>query len=91
MSIKVTSQIWEKSRRAGTDLLILLALADCSDDEGLSFPDIDDIAHKARLSVEDTRTQLAGLVSQGVLKKIENVGSYGADYYQILEVQQHVR
>jgi hypothetical protein len=81
------ARVWQYSLATGADLLLLLALADASDDDGLSFPDIEDLAHRARLNVEHTKAKLGQLVSQGALKKIENVGSQGNDYYQIIEVR----
>jgi hypothetical protein len=38
MSIKVMSQVWEHSTRKGTRLLLLLALADFANDEGICYP-----------------------------------------------------
>ncbi len=80
-------RVWAQSITKGEDLLLLLALADASDDEGLSCPDLDDLAHKARLSTEETKTKLLSLADRGILKKFDNVGSQGNDYYQIFEVQ----
>ena len=87
MSVKMLGRVWARSTTKGEELLLLLALADASDDEGLSCPDLDDLAHKARLSIEETKTLLWSLVDRGVLKKFDNVGSQGNDYYQIIEVQ----
>ena len=87
MSVKVMARIWAQSSRKDGELLLLLALADSSDDDGLSFPDIDDLAHKSRLSTEEAKEKLEDLARRGVLRKIENMGGQDCNYFQIIEVQ----
>lgn len=48
MSIKVMNYVWENSKRSGTKLVALLALADFSDDYGDSFPGIRRLSKKTR-------------------------------------------
>lgn len=50
MSIAVMSRVWSESKSSGTELLVLLALADYSDDEGVSWPSIRSLAKKARVT-----------------------------------------
>lgn len=51
MSVRVISAVWDSFPGAGgSELLVMLALADWSDDEGRCWPSMDAIAHKARLS-----------------------------------------
>ena len=92
MSVKTISKVWKCSAVTGAELLILLALADSSDDDGLSCPDMVDVSHKARLSIEDTRAVLKKLVCSGRLQLFKNVGAQGNDFYKILmpEVQANV-
>src|SRR6266542_3144969 len=90
MSAKTLADAWRHSRARGADLLLLLALADAADDDGLSFPDVDDLAHKARLGIEESPSTLERLTKRGILKKIENVGAHGNAHYQIVG-RQHVR
>ena len=86
MSVKVMTRVWAHSHQSGSGLLLMLALADGSDDDGVCFGEIKDLAHKARLTVDQTRGELSRLISRGALKKIEDVGA-GNDYFQILEAQ----
>ena len=81
MSIKVMSRVWAHSRQSASALLLMLALADGSDDDGICFADINDLAHKARLTVEQTNDELNRLIDRGVLKKLEN----GNNCFQIIE------
>ena len=38
MSIKVMAEVWGRSRHSGTNLLMMLALADFSDDQATATP-----------------------------------------------------
>ena len=38
MSVRTMARVWEFSSHAGTDLLMLLALADFADDDGNAYP-----------------------------------------------------
>ena len=48
MSIKVSSWIWDHSPQKGAELLMLLALADNANEQGVCWPGIDNLTHKAR-------------------------------------------
>jgi hypothetical protein len=49
VSIKVMSRVWEESSQKGTPLLVLLALADWSNDRGECDPSYNQLADKARI------------------------------------------
>jgi hypothetical protein len=50
MSVRTLNRVWEASRQTGGALLVLLAIADFADDDGLAYPSISTLARKARLS-----------------------------------------
>ncbi len=50
MSIKVMTRVWEHAEYKESTLLILLALADFADDNGLCWPEVPTLASKARVS-----------------------------------------
>lgn len=50
MSIKRMTAVWEDSQHKGSDLLLLLALADNADDRGYCWPGIDYLADKIRMT-----------------------------------------
>jgi len=49
MSVKIMSLVWEHAPYSEGSLLVLLALADWADDNGVSWPSNNKLAHKARL------------------------------------------
>ena len=49
MSIKLTAKAWE-TNQSGNDLLVLLALCDFSNDEGVSFTSLKTLSSKAKVS-----------------------------------------
>lgn len=56
MSIKILSQVWQHADVSGSELLVLLAMADFCDDQGRNiYPSMPTLAHKARLSESQTR------------------------------------
>jgi hypothetical protein len=61
MSVKVMTRVWEHSRARHAELLVMLALADWSDDAGVSYPSIPKLARKARLTERQTRRALNAL------------------------------
>ena len=64
MSIKLTAKAWETSQ-SGNDLLVLLALCDFSNDEGMSFPSLKTLCNKAKVG----KSTLAY-----ILKAYEDIG-----------------
>ena len=53
MSIKCMTQVWESSQAKGSELLLLLAIADHASDDGYAWPGIESLAKKIRMT---TRT-----------------------------------
>lgn len=66
MSIKVMSLVWDKSRASGTDLLVMLAMADWGNDDGGSiYPSIPTLAKKLRLKDRATQYAVKRLIDSG--------------------------
>lgn len=78
--------VWDRSKQTGTALLILLALADFTNDDGYCWPSIDTLAHKARCSRRHVQRLLKD-ISHGEGKEVEireNAGPNGVHLYRIL-------
>jgi hypothetical protein len=89
MSIKVMNLVWANANVSGSELLILLAMADFSNDEGGDiFPSMQTLARKARLSEPQARRVVQNLAKQGYIEVIEKGGWDGkrnrSNSYRIL-------
>lgn len=61
------SAVWERSPAGASQLLVLLAIADNADDEGLAWPSMELIARKARMSERQVRRIVKELEASGEL------------------------
>ena len=77
------ARVWEKSKHAGSELLMLLALADFSDDEGRAYPAVPTLAKKCRMTPRNANLILAALRRTGELIIRKNEGPKGTNLYQI--------
>lgn len=77
MSVKATSLVWEHSRATGVELLVLLAIADYTNDDGRAWPSQDTIARKARCSDRTVRRVVDRLVELGELAVLREGGGRG--------------
>jgi len=83
MSVTVMGLVWEHSRHKGGDLLVLLALADHADDFGISYPSIDHLAQKTRMSRRNTIYVIRRLEKSRELHVYNNAGPAGVHKYLI--------
>lgn len=67
MSIKIMSRVWEKSQLKGSELLLLLAIADNARDDGHAWPGLTTLAEKTRLSRQTVSKKLGALVESSEL------------------------
>lgn len=84
MSVKVTSRVWETSQQSGAALLLLLALADFSDDDGYSFPEIPALAGKARVTDRGAKGIIAHLERAGEIAVRRGAGRGIRSVYRVL-------
>jgi hypothetical protein len=68
MSVRVMTLVWERSRHSGTELLMLLALADWSDDTGSSYPSMSRVAAKCRMTPRNAINLVKALQAGGELE-----------------------
>src|SRR5262245_28912662 len=83
MSIKVMSYVWEHSTHKGSDLLLLLAIADHADDHGVAYPSIARLMQKIRMSERNVQYGLRHLQKSGELAVVTGAGPGGTHLYQI--------
>lgn len=71
MSIKMMSQVWEYSSAEGSELLLLLAIADFADDDGFAFPGTSTLAKKIRMSERSVKRLRQKLYEKGELQYLK--------------------
>lgn len=67
MSIRVMTRVWEHAQYKESTLLLLLALADYADDNGICWPDIPSLALKARISERRATDIIKTLETEGAI------------------------
>jgi len=83
MSIKVMTEVWEKSIHKGTYLLLLLSLADHASDDGVCWPSIARLARRIRLQERQVKRLIGDLVGSGELYYLRNVGRGNTNLYLV--------
>lgn len=79
MSVRVMTAVWEVDLPA-SQKIVLLALADCANDEGVAWPSIATIAKKASKSERTVQAMVADLEKAGHLKREQSPGK-GCRYF----------
>jgi len=89
MSIEIMSTIWKLAEIGGTELLVLLALADFANDEGICWPSLKTVSRKARISERQTGRVIASLKKKGYLSiqhRLTGEATYTSNLYVITPV-----
>lgn len=84
MSVRTMARVWSDSGHAGSELLMLLAIADFADDEGNAYPAVPTLARKCRTTPRNANRVLAALRASGELLVRVNEGPRGTNRYQIV-------
>src|SRR5881296_2267397 len=84
MSIQLSRAVWEYSRQKKSGaLVVLLAIADYVNDDGIAWPAVQTLARKARMSKRNVQRWLKILQADGELKILRNHGRHGSNLYKI--------
>lgn len=84
MSIRIMAQVWDGADLQGNKLLLLLALADHANEQGVCWPKVETLAEKARLSVRQTQRYLAELEDAGYIRRDTKGGRGNHAIYHVL-------
>lgn len=87
MSVKIMSDVFERSKTEGNARLVLLSLADCANDDGACWPSIRKLSQKANLSEPIAKKYLNALIEVGVVSREEredHSGRQTSNYYTIM-------
>ena len=83
MSIEATNAAWKHSRQKSGGLLVLLALADYTNAEGVAWPAISTLARKVRMSKRNVQRWVRVLEKAGEVEVRPNQGRKGSNIYRI--------
>ena len=72
MSIALMNEVWKRPARDSSERLVLLALADISNDEGVLWPSVATVGERSCLSTDQARRHMRRLIRDGVLHVIGN-------------------
>lgn len=78
------TRVWEHSKHGGGTLLVLLALADYANDNGVCWPDVATLAVKARLTDRQVSNVLNDLIKDGDLAVVPGRGRGKHSTYAVL-------
>lgn len=84
MSVYVMSWVWRHGPKDATDRLVLLAVADHADDDGVAYPSMIGIATKSCLTERGARGVIRRLESGGWLRTKVGGGRGGKSVYTVL-------
>lgn len=84
MSVHVSAYVWEHSVHKGTELLLLLSIADMAHPNGCAFPSVATMAKRIRMSSRNTQRVLQKLESSGELRIKKNAGPNGTHLVQVV-------
>lgn len=77
MSVRTMARVWDGSKHSGSELLMLLAIADFADDDGRAYPSISRLARKCRVTSRYAIVLLDALSQGGELEIKKNAGPVG--------------
>ena len=83
MSVKIMSKVWEESRQTGTALLMLLAIADHANDDGVCWPSVARLAQRARVQERQAKNLIAQLEAAGELSVQRGQGRTNTSIYVV--------
>lgn len=83
MSVRTMARVWEHSAHSGSNLLMLLAIADFADDDGRAYPSVPTLARKCRMKTRNANKVLVALRASGELDIVHGKGPRGTSVYRV--------
>jgi hypothetical protein len=87
MSIRIMTNVWDRTDITSTQKLVLLALADWANDEGLCWPSIDRVCVKSSLTRRTVQIAIKDLSEMGLLTQEKSTGR-SCKYWIKVEAQE---
>lgn len=83
--------VWKFSPAKGSELLLLLAIADNANHHRMAWPGIDHLSDKTRLSRRQTQNLIRKLTDEGLITVHRNAGPKGVNLYEVIDPETTVR
>lgn len=83
MSLRLLTLVWERAPYKDGALLLLLALADFADDEGLCWPSVERLANKARMNERHARRLIRQFEADGMVETVQRGVQHRPNNYRI--------
>jgi len=83
VSVHVLTAVWKASKARGGSLIVLLAIADYADHNGVAFPAVSTLAKKARMTERNVQFALKELVKLEELSITRGTGPHGVNVYRV--------
>ncbi|WP_319568977.1 helix-turn-helix domain-containing protein [Cohaesibacter marisflavi] len=87
MSVRASNWAWGLQSVSGTTKLVLMALADCANHEGVCWPSNDTISEKAVASAATVRRCVARLEALGLIMRVERKRADGSQTSNVYYLQ----
>ncbi len=88
MSVESTNRVWKHSSKGGASLLLLLAMADWSDDWGYCHPSLEQMAIKCRQTERNILNLIGELEQAGEVRRVARGkggrGKFSGSVYQVI-------
>ncbi|HEX8090334.1 MAG TPA: helix-turn-helix domain-containing protein [Blastocatellia bacterium] len=81
MSIEAMNRVWKQSRSKGSDLLLMLALANYANDKDFCWPGLDSLTERTRMSKRNTQRSLIRLEEAGEIYRVKHFGRGKRSFY----------
>ena len=83
MSFLASNAVWKHSKQKSGALIVLLKLADFSNDQGISWPAVSTLAKYARISKRQVQRCIKKLQRDDEIRLVPNEGPKGSNLYKI--------
>lgn len=84
MSVHISSWVWKYSWHSGSDLLVLLALADMAHDDGICWPSLATLCERSRLSERYVRDIIRTLEDSSAVVTTISRGRGHSNVYRVM-------
>ena len=84
MSIHIMTQVWERSQHKGSELLLMLAIADNANEQGIAYPSLNTLAKKTRITRRNVIFLVKKLIRSGELRVEVGRGPRRTNIYHVV-------